>query len=548
MFDRRFAALAQREALASRRSEEAFRELYRRTPLPLIAVDGSNAIVEASDAWLDLLGYQRGEVLGRGLQEFAAGEENGTLFLPSVRQVTLQGEIRDVEARVRTRTGAALDVLVSARAEENPDGTFRGALFGLVDVTARHHAEAALRQSQKMEALGQMTGGVAHDFNNVLAVVLGNLDRLRKRLAHDRESRRLAEQAVEGAKRGIGITKRMLAFARQETLQPEPIVLPELLPSMDDLIGQSVGPEFAVSMQIEPDLPAVQVDGNQLVVALLNLVVNGRDAMPSGGMLTISAFAADICDGDELELRPGKYVCLAVSDHGEGMDAETLARARDPFFTTKPVGKGTGLGLSMVHGFAAQSGGALRLRSRPGEGSIAEIWLPALTGPAAMPIPLEYDRMFSVEPCRLRILAVDDDVLVLMNTVAMLQELGHDVLEASSGPQALSILEKQNKVDLVVADQGMPGMTGVQLGERIHSSGSKVPILIVTGYTTFPDAESYVRLLKPFSLSDLRAAITQCVTNVANAAPAGSKEEPSAAATPQNEAVAGCLPGGVARR
>lgn len=266
----------------------------------------------------------------------------------------------------------------------------------------------------------------------------------------------------------------------------------------------------------------MQADADQLVVALLNLVINGRDAMPSGGTITLSARAAEVRDGDGLDLRPGSYVCLSVRDQGEGMDTETLARARDPFFTTKPVGKGTGLGLSMVHGFAEQSGGALRLRSRKGEGSTAEIWLPAHFDPVTSLAPAELKPMAARERGPLRVLAVDDDALVLMNTVAMLEELGCTALEASSGVEALSLLEGAERVDLVLTDQGMPGMIGLQLEAHIRRVGKNVPVLIVTGYTTLPGAEDHVRLQKPYGLDELNATIDRCLKATANVAPSAA--------------------------
>jgi PAS domain S-box-containing protein len=385
MFDRRFALLAAREAMALRASEEQYRTLYKKTPLPLHSANEAGTIDHVSDAWLDLLGYCRDEVVGRPITDFMT--EDSIQHRTQVVWPTLlrDGVFKDAEYRLIAKSGAILDVLMSGRVERDADGRFLSILGGVVDVTARKRAEEALRQAQKIEVVGQLTGGVAHDFNNLLAVVLGNLDLLRKRVPDDPKITRLLDSAIQGAQRGAALTQRMLAFARRQDLRPEPVDVPDLVRGMTDLLQRSIGPMVRIETRFPLGLSLAQVDANQLELALLNLVVNARDAMPDGGTITIAGQEQTIGSNHISGLAPGRYVCLSVSDTGQGMDEVTLARAMEPFFTTKGVGKGTGMGLSMVHGLAAQSGGRLVLTSRKGEGTTAEVWLPAIQVPATAP-------------------------------------------------------------------------------------------------------------------------------------------------------------------
>jgi len=374
-----------------------------------------------------------------------------------------------------------------------------------VEVDGRMQVEQAYRQAQKMEVVGQLTGGIAHDFNNLLAAVLGNLELLRKRLADDADALRLVHGAIEGAERGKSLTQRLLAFARQQDLRPATVDAPKLIRGTIEMLARSIGPSVEIRSDIAPDLWPVRVDANHLELALLNLGVNARDAMPDGGAITLSARNETIGPGTSEPLPPGDYVCLTVADTGVGMDQATLARATDPFFTTKGVGKGTGLGLSMVDGMAAQSGGSLRLSSCPGGGTTAELRLPCAEGtpathaaadPAAASIPY-------------RILLVDDDALVCSSTSSMLADLGHQVHEASSGKMALEILRAGAKIDLVLTDQAMPGMTGLQLAAQIRQAWPELPIMLTTGYAELQDRQglNLPRLVKPYGQEEMAAAI-----------------------------------------
>ena len=352
-----------------------------------------------------------------------------------------------------------------------------GALLGFAkitrDITERREAQLkldktreALAQSQKMEAIGHLTGGIAHDFNNLLMAISSSLELIRKRLPPDPKLQRLLDNAMQGAERGAVLTKRMLAFARRQELSTQTIQIPDLVRGMSDMLERSLGPSISIETRFPLKLSAISADANQLEMAILNLAVNSRDAMPEGGRIIIAAEEEEVRATNAGNLKPGQYVRLSVTDTGEGMNAETLRRATEPFFTTKGVGKGTGLGVPMVHGLAEQFGGRFELRSRIGEGTTAEIWLPAaetipVPAPAGSKSPAK-ERFY--EP--LVILCVDDDPLVLINTVAMLEDIGHTVLAASSGRQALNFLREDNSIDLVITDQIMPGMTGVRARSR----------------------------------------------------------------------------------
>lgn len=378
------------------------------------------------------------------------------------------------------------------------------------EIARRERAEADLVQAQKMEAVGQLTGGVAHDFNNLLMVVLGNLDLLRRRLPDDPRLQRLVDNAVQGAQRGASLTQRMLAFARRQELKPEAVDIPRLVQGMSELLQRSLGPRVQVETRFPPQLPPALVDANQLELAILNLAVNARDAMPEGGKLSITASSDTAEAADAAGLASGQYIRLLVTDTGAGMDEETLARAMEPFFTTKGVGKGTGLGLSLVHGVAAQSGGRFVLRSRIGEGTTGEIWLPVAdprreTEPREISPPPEP----AVQRSRLRILAVDDDPLVLANTAAMLEDLGHEVREAASAKQALEVLSEGAAVDLVITDYAMPEMTGADLAQEIQRSWHHLPVILSTGYAELPEGSDpgLPRLAKPYTQDELARAI-----------------------------------------
>jgi signal transduction histidine kinase len=371
------------------------------------------------------------------------------------------------------------------------------------EIAGRERAQAALLQAQKIEALGQLVGGVAHDFNNLLMAVIGNLDLLSKKLGGDARLQRLLNGAMEGARRGATLTQRLLAFARKQELKAQVTDIGSLVEDMRGLIERSVGPMVRVHLVAEGAMPAVDVDPNQLEMALLNLAVNARDAMISGGMLAIGLTVEDVDDENQLGIAPGRYVVLSVQDTGEGMDSETLAKAVEPFFSTKGVGKGTGLGLSMVFGLAQQSGGALRLESAPSKGTTAKLWLPIATKTSDLAGPAP--SVVTQASARARILFVDDDLLIAGSTVALLEDLGHEVVEVHSALEALQLLERGLRTDLLITDHAMPGMTGMELARKVRRQRPQLPILLATGFAESdgPEAIDVARLAKPYTQAQL---------------------------------------------
>jgi len=376
----------------------------------------------------------------------------------------------------------------------------------VTEVAAREAAQAQLLQSQKVESLGHLTGGVAHDFNNLLMAVMGNLDLLRKRHKSDERSVRLLDAALEGAKRGTILTQRMLAFARQQELQTVAVDLGDMLNGMRTLIDRAIPSEIGVKFDVQPGLPRVQADLNQLELAVLNLCINARDAMPEGGNITISARPGTS------EAASSPFVKLSVADTGVGMDEDTLKKAIDPFFSTKPTGKGTGLGLSSVHGLATQLGGKFDLQSQAGKGTIATLWLPKAKDAELSAVADGVVDKAAVGLNRpATILVVDDDALIAMSTVDMLEDLGHAVIEAHSGRQALEIIETGRSLDLLMTDHAMPGMTGLQLAEIVRRKRPTLPILLATGYAEVPEGTSIrlPRLSKPYQQAQLNEQITR---------------------------------------
>ena len=374
------------------------------------------------------------------------------------------------------------------------------------EVAAREKAQEQLRQAQKMETIGQLTGGVAHDFNNLLMAVMGNLDLLRKRVPDDPRLHRLIDGALQGAERGASLTQRLLAFARQQDLRAVPVDLPALIQGMIDLLERSLGPRVALRLDLPEALPPARVDANQLELAVLNLAINARDAMPDGG--TIEIRIAEFQAVRDPALKSGRYLKLSVIDTGKGMSPDTLKRAVEPFFSSKPLGKGTGLGLSMVHGLAVQLGGALQLTSALGKGTTATLILPVATSVPEVESPAQ--AVVKVNRSAV-ILFVDDDPLIAMSTMEMLEDLGHHVIGVNSGLHALDIIKSEQPIDLMMTDHVMPGMTGVELAAASRELRPSLPILLATGYAELPDGAQLdlPRLTKPYHQDQLRDRLDQ---------------------------------------
>lgn len=495
-----------------RQSEQQFRLLVQSvTDYAIYMLDADGNVANWNAGAQRIKGYLPEEIIGKHFSQFYT-EEDRTKGEPQrgLDTAAREGRFEKEGWRVR-KDGSRFLANVVIDPVRDPTGRIIGFAKVTRDVTERVEAQRALDQAretsfqtQKAEALGQLTGGIAHDFNNLLMVILSSLELVQKRLPDDPKISRLISNAVQGAQRGASLTQRMLAFARRQDLKTEAVDIASLVRGMIDMLGRSLGPAVTIATSLPLDLPFAQADANQLELALLNLSVNARDAMPAGGTLTISASEHEIRTG---ELRNGRYVCISVTDSGDGMDNETLERAAEPFFTTKGVGKGTGLGLSMVHGMAEQLGGRLLLKSRIGEGTSVEIWLPiANAEPRIASLSGEVEtETLETKPDSLVVLAVDDDVLVLVNVATMLEDAGYTVLQANSGMEALSVLRAAPRIDLVVTDHAMPNMTGCELAGAIRIERPQMPIILASGYADLPvgAAANISKLTKPFRQSDL---------------------------------------------
>jgi PAS domain S-box-containing protein len=499
------------------RSEEQFRLLVQGvSDYAIYLLDLEGKVTNWNLGAQRIKGYFANEIVGQHFSRFYTDEDRAA----GIPQTALETARRDGRFekegwRIR-KDGSRFWAHVVIDAIRDDDGNTIGYAKITRDITERKKAEEELErarefslQAQKLEAIGQLTGGIAHDFNNLLMAILGSLELLRKRFPDDSKGIALLENAAQGAHRGTALTKRMLAFARNYELNKEVIDISTLVHGMKDLVERSIGPSFNIETRFPLSLNPVEADANQLELALLNLSLNARDAMADGGEIVLAAREENITAGHRSGLEAGRYIRLSVTDTGEGMDQETLLRATEPFFTTKGVGKGTGLGLSMVHGFAEQSGGRFILHSQKGAGTTAELLLPvaktSTTPIAGTPAPPAK----ALRP--LTILAVDDDALVLMNTVHMLEDLGHTVFEAYSGNEALEILRCEDSIDLVVTDQAMPKMTGTELAKIIKREWPDIPVLLATGYAdrVRGDDIGLPKLTKPYMQRELADAIVR---------------------------------------
>ncbi len=414
-------------------------------------------------------------------------------------QVALAQAAGKLEQQVAERTEALTKALSELEAEAQ----------------VRERAEAALRQSQKMEAVGQLTGGIAHDFNNMLTGVIGAIDIMKRRIASGRldDLDRFMDAASVSAQRAAGLTARLLAFSRRQSLDSRPTDVNALIASLEDLLCRTMSEQISVSILSAGDIPPAVVDANQLESAILNLAINARDAMPEGGALTLET-SVTILDTKYCQTHPGampgRYVVVAVSDSGVGMDEDTLAKVFDPFFTTKPVGQGTGLGLSMVYGFAKQSEGQVRIHSTPGHGTSVKLFLPVaqygIVGEDDAPAPIHHGDGQTV-------LLVEDDESVRLLVREVLSELGYKAVEAAEAQSAIRLLDSGHKFDLMITDVGLPGMNGRQLAEVAREHLPALPILFVTGYAENAAIRAgflgtnMQMISKPFQIEHLSAKI-----------------------------------------
>jgi PAS domain S-box-containing protein len=490
-------------------------QIWRQSLDLLSVIDlGRGTFDTVNPAWTAALGWTPDEVVGRPFAQFVHSDdaEVSAQAFELLRNGVL---VKRFENRYRTREGGWRWLSWVAV----PEG---GKLYSITrDVTdekARQTeleaAQEALRQSQKMEAMGLLTGGVAHDFNNLLTPIVGTLDLLQRRGVGSEREQRLIAGAVQSAERAKTLVQRLLAFARRQPLQSVPVDVLQLIVGMGELITSTTGPQIKVVVEVPENLPPAKADPNQLEMALLNLAVNARDAMAEcGGTLRISTRMERVSSGHRTNLLPGEYICLSVADTGAGMDEATLARAIEPFFSTKGVGKGTGLGLSMVHGLASQLGGALTIQSRLGLGTNVELWLP-LSASTPDTGDIVADLLEVPETCGTALL-VDDEDLVRMSTADMLSDLGYAVIEVASGEEALRLIESGERFDLLVTDHLMSGMSGTDLAREVRSAKPDIPVLLVSGYAESEGVDPDIpRLTKPFRIDELAASLAQLAITI----------------------------------
>ncbi len=498
-------------------------------PGVVYAKDRDGRMLAANQGTAALIGKPPSFFLGKTDVEYLDDKDQAEALMATDRRIMEAGVAEQVEEAVSLPDGTQAIWLSTKAPWRSASGETIGLIGASVDITARKAAEAELErinvtlteriaaavvdretaltqvyEMQRLEAISQLTGGIAHDFNNLLTPIVGTLDLLNRKYQEDPRAARMISGAQESAERARVLVSQLLSFARRQILVPKSIDLAHLVRDMTELIIRSAA-GVDVRIEIADDLPCVRVDPNQLELALLNLAINARDAMPNGGVLTIFADVQQVSPGGALQA--GDYVALHVTDNGCGMTAETLARAAEPFYTTKRTGTGTGtgLGLSMVDGLARQTGGMLTIDSSPGLGTTAHLWLPSEPrAVAAQPSPL-VQATGRTEGKALTILLVDDEPLVRMGTADMLETMGHNVIEASSGFEALEVLSTYEDIDVLLTDYMMPGMTGSQLIERVRDARPEFPVALITGFAKLSEteAEKLPRLTKPFRLADL---------------------------------------------
>jgi PAS domain S-box-containing protein len=480
--------------------------MWNTSPDLMVQASLDGVYQRANPAWRSILGYEDWEVVGQTAASFTHSADLDPMFeaLDVVQANTLPG----TNLRFRHKDGSYRWIQWVAAPSSGTIFALGRNVTGAIEAEAKlRQTEEVLRQSQKMEAVGQLTGGVAHDFNNLLTPILGSLDFLRRKGLGGERERRLIDGAVQSAERAKTLVQRLLSFARRQPLQTQAVDIGELVEGMKGLVASTTGPRIAIHIDIAADLPTARADPNQLEMAILNLAVNARDAMGDGGKLTISAYLAVMSEGNGSQLAPGHYVCVAIADTGTGMDKATVARSVEPFFSTKGVGQGTGLGLSMVHGLAAQLGGGIVISSHPGKGTCVQLYLPASDEPKWQARERHKD---ATQLAAGSVLLVDDDALVRMCTADMLADLGYAVVEAASAGEALQLAGAGQRFDILVTDHSMPGKSGTDLAHELRAQRPRLPVLIVSGHADVEGTRPRLPLLvKPFLQADLAAKLRE---------------------------------------
>jgi PAS domain S-box-containing protein len=513
---------------ALRRSERQFQQLVNGVrDCAIYMLDGTGHVVSWNPGAERIKGYSAQEIIGRHFSLFYTDEDrNNGMPAHSLAVAAREGKYEREAWRIR-KDGTRFWASILIDAIHSPDGELIGFAKITRDMTERRAMQEQLHQSQKMEAVGQLTGGVAHDFNNLLTVILGNLDTIGRHAPPNERLRRAIEQASRGAHRAAKLTQQLLAFARRQPLDPKPSDINQLVVGMSELVGQTLGEAIKVESRLSDDLWRVEVDPHQLESAILNLAVNARDAMREGGTLTIETSNV-VLDANATmtysDLAPGDYVLIAVIDSGSGMTSDVLAHAFDPFFTTKPIGEGTGLGLSQVFGFVKQSGGHVKLLSEPNQGTSVLIYLPRLMSERAQSAP-ELPLTQAQGSSKETVLVVEDDEEVRNYSTESLRELGFTVLEAADGESALQVLESHPEVMLMFTDVGLPRMNGRQIVDEARLKRPDLKVLFTSGYARHAIVhdgrlDQGVELLtKPFTRTQLAARIREVLDRPSTSLP-----------------------------
>ena len=503
---------AERQAAAELAASRAERDRIWSTTNDLMAVAGQDGYIKSCNpAWSRLLGYDEATLLGRPFIEFVA-EPDRPRVMAAMAQLARGEAVREFEDRLVHSDGQTS--LIAWNTEPMGDTFY---VVGR-NVTEQRRVEEALRQSQKMEAVGQLTGGIAHDFNNLLQGITGSLDLLEKRLAQGRLSdlNRFINGAMSAANRAAALTHRLLAFSRRQPLDPKPVLSNPLITSMEDLLRRTMGEHIALDLVLAADLWLTLCDPHQLENAVLNLAINGRDAMPDGGTLTIATHNCELDETSPLwsrDMRPGAYVCISVTDTGIGMSEEMIEKAFEPFFTTKPIGQGTGLGLSMIYGFVRQSEGYTKILSTLGQGTCLKLFLPRYDGALATEEPRSAGPEVLPAGAGETVLVIEDEPVVRNLIVDVLADLGFAALEATDGPAGLEILQSRQRIDLLISDVGLPGLNGRQVADAARLLRPGLKVIFMTGYAeTAASAQGFLEpgmalITKPFAMADLAAKI-----------------------------------------
>jgi PAS domain S-box-containing protein len=520
-------------------ADHSYRVLIEQIQEGAVTLGEDGTVFYCNRRLASMLGIPQERLIGQTLKPFVLPEDMAAFaqLLEEAKRVSARGEIT-----LCTVNGAQFPAYISLNILQRGDDValLCGVLTDLTEqqfhlrelaeanarmlaeIAERERVEEALRQSQKMEAVGQLTGGLAHDFNNLLTGISGSLELLQARVAQGRikDLDRYITVAQGAAKRAAALTHRLLAFSRRQTLDPKPTDMNRLVAGMEELIRRTMGPEIVVEPIASGGLWVTLIDPSQLENALLNLCINARDAMLGGGRLTIETGNRWLDDraARERELPPGQYVTLCVSDNGTGMPPEVIERAFDPFFTTKPIGMGTGLGLSMIYGFARQSGGQVRIYSEVGQGTMVCLYLPRHSGAADDPDARDEIAGASRASYNETVLVVDDEPTVRTLVTEVLEEFGYTAIEAADGAAGLKVLQSNARIDLLISDVGLPGMNGRQLADAARIVRPDLKVLFITGYAenavlSHGHLEPGMHVLtKPFAMDALASRIKDLIT------------------------------------